>query len=1104
MPKLFSVSNRCALIVGVLLLNLTCGLFCPIKAAGSNREVQQGPPSDVRQLVPGTTIDRELKGGDQHRYEIVLQLDEYVTFKIAKQGIIVSMALLDPGGETLHEGALTATENGADELLLVTRKPGTHSLIIGPRLANAPLGRYQVSIEERRSATDRDQRRFTAQQNMWKADALFDRGTNEARLNALKILAESVEIWRSEGDRARAASALKRLGATNTWLRQHDVAHLQFKEALDLSRADGDATGVAETLRMIGMVYASQAKNQDALKFFNEAEELQKNLPERWQLAMTHSMSAAAYWRLGQQDKQDDYFSKALKGMHEAGDITNEAGVRTSWSFILLSEGNYQLALDNLLPSLELFRALKDVYGEAVGLNTLGAIYYNLGAQQKALEYFEQSFSLAKERSDLQYGAHILANQGITHHSNNNLKTALAKFEDALARIRKVDDPRGESIILGRIGRLYLELGDLPEAQKTLSQRIRFATEQKDLAGQGDAHSILGEVYLAMGDHKRAFDELNLALEFRRKVRDRHGEAVTLLALAKAKRELGTIADARNEVEKAIKIIETIRAKVVGVDLRISYLAAHQRYYELLIDLLMRLHEKEPNAGHDAAALQATERARARALLESLAEARADIREGVSPELLQRERLLGRQLNAAEERRTRINTGNPKQEDKEAADREVEKLLEQLRLVQAQIRSTSPRYAAVTQPQPLNLKQIQEHLDSDTLLLSYSLGKERSFLFAVSKTSFTTHVLPNRAVIEAEATDIYRLVKDDVVETRKDKNGVLQKVDQGGTRKRRSLAHVLLDPVAGQLPGKRLLIIPDGKLQYVPFAALPKSRTNRLLVNDHEIVTLPSVSVLDQLRRDLNDRPTASKSLIVFADPVYSLNDERFNSLQSQARNHEQNLQSESTAVMARNLELSELSEFQSVSERLRASGDEANEITSLAPPVSSKILGFDASLPTLTQTDLRQYRIVHFATHGWLNSQNPELSGIVLSLYDQKRVAQDGFLRAHEIYNLKLNADLVVLSACQTALGKEVKGEGLMGLGRAFMYAGSPRVVVTLWKVEDVPTAELMKHFYTNMMRAKMSPAAALRAAQVTMARDPKWSASKNWAGVVLQGEWR
>lgn len=205
MRKLFSVYN--ASIVGFLLL----ALMCPTEAAG------QGPPSGVRQLVPGTTVDRELKGGEEHRYEIALQIDEYVTFKVAKQGIIVSLALRDPGGETLHEGVLSASEYGAGELLLVSRKTGPHTLIVSTQFPNAPLGRYQVNIEERRGATDRDQQRFTAQQNVWKADALFDKGTNDARLNALKILSESVEIWRSEGDRSRAASGLKRLGATNTW-----------------------------------------------------------------------------------------------------------------------------------------------------------------------------------------------------------------------------------------------------------------------------------------------------------------------------------------------------------------------------------------------------------------------------------------------------------------------------------------------------------------------------------------------------------------------------------------------------------------------------------------------------------------------------------------------------------------------------------------------------------------------------------------------------------------------------------------------------------------------------------------------------------------------
>ncbi len=144
---------------------------------------------------------------------------------------------------------------------------------------------------------------------------------------------------------------------------------------------------------------------------------------------------------------------------------------------------------------------------------------------------------------------------------------------------------------------------------------------------------------------------------------------------------------------------------------------------------------------------------------------------------------------------------------------------------------------------------------------------------------------------------------------------------------------------------------------------------------------------------------------------------------------------------------------------------------------------------------------MLHFASHALLNEKNPELSGIVLSLYNQQGRPQDGLLRSHEIYNLKLGADLVVLSACQTALGKEVRGEGLIGMLRGFMYAGAPRLVVSLWKVDDLATAELMSHFYCGMLRENLRPAAALRAAQAKMAqrRDPYY-----WAGFILQGEWR
>ena len=191
--------------------------------------------------------------------------------------------------------------------------------------------------------------------------------------------------------------------------------------------------------------------------------------------------------------------------------------------------------------------------------------------------------------------------------------------------------------------------------------------------------------------------------------------------------------------------------------------------------------------------------------------------------------------------------------------------------------------------------------------------------------------------------------------------------------------------------------------------------------------------------------------------------------------------------------------------ERLPFSRKEADSVEALTPPGQMmKAVDFSASKAMATSAEIGQFRIVHFATHSLINSQHPELSGVVLSLVDEQGHTQDGFLRMHEIYNLNLGAELVVLSACQTALGKEIKGEGLMGLTRGFMYAGSPRVVASLWDVRDEATAELMKRFYRGMLKENLRPAAALRSLQVSMLKEKRWEAPYYWAPFVMQGEWR
>jgi CHAT domain-containing protein len=304
---------------------------------------------------------------------------------------------------------------------------------------------------------------------------------------------------------------------------------------------------------------------------------------------------------------------------------------------------------------------------------------------------------------------------------------------------------------------------------------------------------------------------------------------------------------------------------------------------------------------------------------------------------------------------------------------------------------------------------------------------------------------------------------------------------------------MLLAPVAAGLGNKRLLVVSEGALQFLPFTSLLDPRSLQPLLAEHEVVNLPSASTLSVLRRELVGRKPAPRAMAVLADPVFRADDPRIAGRNGEAGGLPQEIQRSAGESGLQDLV------------RLRGSRREAEWISSLAPAGSSlQALDFRASRATATSGELGRYRMLHFATHALLNSQHPELSGLVLSLVDERGRPQNGYLQAHEIYNLKLNADLVVLSACQTALGQDVRSEGVIGITRGFMYAGVPRVVASLWRVSDQATGELMRRFYEGMLARKLPPAAALRQAQLALSKDPDYAHPYYWAGFTLQGEWK
>jgi tetratricopeptide (TPR) repeat protein len=933
---------------------------------------------------------------------------------------------------------------------------------------------------------------------------------------ALDYYNQALPLQRAAGARGAEAITLNNIGGVYYSSGQKRKALDYYDRALALRRAVGDRNGEAKTLNNIGAVYDSLGEGQKALDYYDRALPLLRAVGARGEEGSTLNNIGSVYSSLGEKRKALDYYDRALALRRAVGDRNGEATTLNNIGAVYDSLGENQKALDHYNQALPLLRSVGARSGEASTLGNIGAVYRSLGENQRALDFYAQALTLSRAVGDRGGEAITLNNIGFVYYSLGEKRKALDFYTQALPLLRLVGDRRVEATTLNNIGAAYYSLGEKRKALDFYDQALPLQRAAGDSGGEASTLSNIGAAYDSLGEKRKALNYYNRALKLQREVGDRDGEGATLGNIAYAERALGRFDESRSHVEAALRIIESLRAKIVSQELRASYFATKQRRYEFYIDLLMQMHEQYPAGGHDATALEVSERARARSLLESLTEARADIRRGADPILIAQERSLQQRLNAKAEEALKLSANGADETRLAMSRREMDALTVELQQVQTQIRQTSPRYAALTQPQPLNVAEIQQQaLDADTLLLEYSLGDERSFLWAVTPTSINSYELPRREAIEAAARRVYELLSDTSgVKTQMAGPGDARLKEAGGKylEAASGLSRTLLGPVAGQLGKKRLLIVADGMLHYVPFGALPDPNSLKesdgiwqpLLV-EHEIVNLASASTLAVLRRELAGRKPAAKTLAVLADPVFSTDDERIRpgARRSAPQTAQSDPLNESVARILFQIAGAEPGALRI--RRLPFTRQEAERILPLAPAgAEMKALSFRANRETAMSDQLSQYRYVHFATHGLADSERPELSTIVLSLYDEQGRPQDGFLRAHEVYNLNLPAEMVTLSACETGLGKLIRGEGLLSLTRGFMYAGAARVVVSLWSVSDRATAELMTKFYRRALVEGERPAAALRAAQVEMWRDKRWERPYYWAAFTLQGEWR
>jgi tetratricopeptide (TPR) repeat protein len=967
-----------------------------------------------------------------------------------------------------------------------------------------PLGYFNQALPLYKAAGDRNGE-ATALNNIGEVNSGL--GENQ---KALEYYNQALLIQREVGDRRGEATTLNNIGTVHLDLGENQKALEYFNRALPLCRAAGDKRGEDLALGSLGAAYAGLGEHEKALEYYSQALPLARTVGDKKGETRTLINLGAHYHDLGEVRKAQEYYEEALLLARELGNRRYEGTALNNLGATNHDLGETQTALDHYNAALPIARAAGDRKGEATTLNTLGAVYGDLGENQKALEYYNQALLLRKAVGDRRGEATTLNNIGAVFHDLKENQKALEYYSQALLLRRAVGDRGGEAAALNNIGAVHSGLGENQKALEYYSEVLPLVRTVGNRRGEAKTLDNIGQIYWSLGDSQKALQYCNEALLLARAVGDRGEEASTLLHLARIDRAAGNLTQAEARLEACLKILEWLRSNVTSPELRASYFATVQTYYRSYADLLMEIHRTRPAEGFNAMALEAGERGRARSLLEMLREGRADIRQGAEPALLGREKSLTQLLGDKSERLVRMLNEKPNEQQVAALKKEISEIETDLQQVEAAIRKSSPRYAALTQPEPLKLKEIQQGvLDGETILLEYALLKERSYLWVVGPESVDSFDLPKQEEIESAARLVYELLtarnRRVMNETAEQTRARISRADAEFAGAAGKLSRMVLGPAAKLIQGKRLLVVGDGALQYIPFEALPdpaaSSSSYTPLIAAHEVVSVPSASVLAEMRRETAGRKAAAGAVAIFADPVFDANDPRLKTDQTQSGETGEltNLGMERSA---REVGLA-AEEFRLP--RLPFTRQEAEQISLLAGkgPVM-KALDLRASVATAISPEVSGYRMVHFATHGLLNAEHPSLSGIVLSLVDDKGKPQNGFLKLQDVYNLNLPAELVVLSACQTGLGKEIKGEGLVGLTRGFMYAGAKRIVASLWKVDDVATAELMKRFYGGMLVGKQRPAEALRAAQAAMQAQRRWSSPYYWAAFVLQGEWK
>jgi CHAT domain-containing protein len=941
-----------------------------------------------------------------------------------------------------------------------------------------------------------------AEESAQRAAVFRQKQTATNLLSATRLLRESSRLFVAARSYDRAAESQVQTGEIYLILSEFNKARKSFDEAFKVAQ---DPELRCRALSDIARLYATIGPYSLADNYSRQALGLCENLSERPQAEALEARGEVLHSG-GQYSKSVDCLRRArdlfviakddngqaqallmlayalfsegderLQGLQAAGEALRlwssgenrfgVAQVHAALGIFAVLKGKFETAQCNYAIARPLFRDVGDRDDEASVLNGLGLVSRETGDWEKSLEYYRTAKAAFASVQDLLGEHEATEGMGKALAAMKNYKRLLPLYLAELRLARKANNSVLAASAYAHIASAYEAEKRYVQAEKFYRLSLEGYRAVDHIYGEGEALIRLGRLQASRKEYQQAIASLEQANTLKEKMGQIEEIAEIQYELAWIYRRLNRLEDSRLAIEKTIDIVENQRISISRFDTRALYFASVHRYYALYVQVLMLLHQRDPELGFAKKAFEASERSKVRSLLDLLTTSDQD---APCDELLQR------QLEAVDA--TAVRAIDAKQE--------------------------APSVAPT-----LTLEEVQAEIgNEDTALLEYALGDEKSYVWVVvGPHQITSQELPKSAQIR-QSVDAFRkaLIPPQLRngESAVDYQARVRNADQAYRLHAQRLSRLLLEPLP--LSGlNRLLIVPDESLQYIPFAALPfpgSGAGKELLVKHFEIDVLPSASVLGILRKATGKRAPPTAAAAIFADPVFEPDDERVSTRRAGAkRSYEDRPASLTRAIR-------DVGGSQYIA-RLPASRDEAEAIAKVLrspdPQAVHVALDFDASRANVLTDGLTRFRLVHFATHGVVDARHPEMSGLILSLVDRRGKRQDGYLRLGDIYKLKLSADLVVLSSCDSALGRDLESEGIIGLPRGFLYAGAKSVIASLWKVNDDATATLMSRLYARIKKGE-SPSSALRGAQLEMLQDEHWANPYYWAAFVLQGDYR